>query len=219
MKTTIIENDLANMERRYRATLLNSLAGFRTAILVGTLSENAVPNVAVFNSLIHFGADPVLWGLVMRPDPLNRDTYRNIQRNKRYTLNYLPVGWEKNVHQTSAKYGHDESEFSTCGLTVEMETSDLAPSVGEASIRILMEHVQTVPVPLNGTSIVIGNPIRIQYPASLVGSDGFADLASENILGCIGLDAYCSTKLITRYEYAKRGALEVEKKMGDGGTG
>jgi len=219
MKTTVIENDLVNMERRYRATFLNSLAGFRTAILVGTLSENAVPNVAVFNSLIHFGADPPLWGLVMRPDPLSRDTYRNIQRNNRYTLNYLSVGWEKHVHQTSAKYGHDESEFTACGLSVEMETSDLAPSVGEASICILMDLVQTIPVPLNGTSIVIGKPIRIQYQASLVGPDGFADLASENLLGCIGLDAYCSTRLITRYDYAKRDVLVGEKKTQDGGAG
>lgn len=216
MMTTILENELTSLERRYRATLLNSLAGFRTAILVGTFSDNGVPNVAVFNSLIHLGADPALWGLVMRPDPSSRDTYRNIQRTNRYTLNYLSAGWAKNVHQTSAKYNRSESEFSACGFTVEMSEGDLAPSVGEATIKVLMEHIETIPVPLNGTHIVIGKPIRIQCPSSMIDNDGFANLPDENILGCIGLDAYSSTQLVARFGYAKPGVDVAGINLSDG---
>lgn len=211
MNTTVTDQDLKSMDRRHRATLLNSLAGFRTAILVGTLSDNNVPNVAVFNSLIHFGADPALWGLVMRPDPMNRDTYRNIQRSGKYTLNYLPAEYAKNVHQTSAKYAAEESEFLACGLTPRLNISDGAPFVAEAKIKILMELVEAVPIHLNETTIVIGRPTRIDYPAAMVSDDGFANLSEENILGCIGLDAYYTTKSLVRFEYAKPGVEAIKK--------
>jgi flavin reductase (DIM6/NTAB) family NADH-FMN oxidoreductase RutF len=216
MNTVITDKDLKMLDRRHRATLLNSLAGFRTAIIVGTLSGNNVPNAAIFNSLIHFGADPALWGLVMRPDPLNRDTFRNILLRKRYTLNYLPLEYAQNAHKTSAKYATEESEFHACGLTPQLNMDDGAPFVAEAKIKILMELVETIPVSLNETTIVIGRPIQIDYPTTMVSTDGFVNLAEGNILGCIGLDAYCTTNTVVRFEYAKPGVEVVEKDLGHG---
>jgi len=61
------QNDIRNLDRRYRATLINSLAGVRPAVLVGTRSNDGRSNLAIFNSIVHIGADPALYGLLFRP--------------------------------------------------------------------------------------------------------------------------------------------------------
>ena len=78
--------DIENLEKRYRTTFINSLAGFRQAVLVGTKSKSDLTNLAIFNSLIHLGANPALFGLISRPDVVQRDTYKNILDTKSYTL-------------------------------------------------------------------------------------------------------------------------------------
>ena len=55
----INKEDLENYPNRYRATLINSLSGIKTAVLVGTQSKEGVTNLAIFNSLIHIGAKPI----------------------------------------------------------------------------------------------------------------------------------------------------------------
>lgn len=64
----ITKSEIEQMEQHYRTTLINSLAGFRQAVLVGTKSIEGVCNLAIFNSLIDLGANPVVYGLINRPD-------------------------------------------------------------------------------------------------------------------------------------------------------
>ena len=65
---------LNDLEQRYRVTLINSLAGFKQAVLIGTKSAEGQTNLAVFNSLIHIGSNPALYGFICRPDTAQRDT-------------------------------------------------------------------------------------------------------------------------------------------------
>ncbi|MEY4292398.1 MAG: hypothetical protein RIQ61_775, partial [Bacteroidota bacterium] len=85
----IDKNAIEQLEQRYRTTFINSLAGFRQAVLVGTKSAEGHSNLAIFNSLIHLGAHPALFGLINRPDSVQRDTLQNIISTKSYTLNYV----------------------------------------------------------------------------------------------------------------------------------
>ena len=57
------KEDIAQLEQRYRTAFVNSLAGFRQAVLVGSKSVAGHENLAIFNSLIHLGANPALFGL------------------------------------------------------------------------------------------------------------------------------------------------------------
>ncbi|MFN5324184.1 MAG: flavin reductase family protein [Bacteroidota bacterium] len=205
MEQSINLQELENMERRKRATLLNSLAGFRPVILVGTKSLSGNNNLAIFNSLIHFGADPALWGIVCRPDALDRDTYRNIVNNKTYSFSMVPTEMSSMAHQTSAKYDSDASEFEACGFGVEYAKGFDVPLVKGAIANVILEHVQTLPISLNGTSIVIGKPVFIRFKNGLVEEDGFANLSGFDVLGCCGLDAYVKSETIARYAYAKPG--------------
>ena len=100
----IIDKDtLGRYESRYRARLINSLAGVRQAMLIGTRSKDGVSNLAIFNSLIHLGANPPLWGFICRPDTVQRDTLTNILETNQYTINYVVTADYEKAHQTSAK--------------------------------------------------------------------------------------------------------------------
>src|SRR5690348_295910 len=110
------KDDLQQMEQNYRRAFVNSLAGFRQAVLVGTKSTQGNTNLAIFNSLIHLGANPALFRLVNRPDSVQRDTLQNILDTKEYTINYVRSSQYKSAHQTSARYGKDVSEFEKAGF-------------------------------------------------------------------------------------------------------
>ena len=90
----INKNEIENQEQRYRTAFINSLAGFRQAVLVGTKSLEGNNNLAIFNSLIHLGASPALFGLINRPDSVQRDTLQNILETSFQLLH------------TNSKYNH-----------------------------------------------------------------------------------------------------------------
>ena len=111
------KDEIEQFEKHYRTAFVNSLAGFRQAVLVGTLSAEGKTNLAIFNSLIHLGANPALFGLISRPDSVPRDTLQNILDTKEYTLNYVRADQFEKAHQTSARYEKGISEFDKAGFT------------------------------------------------------------------------------------------------------
>ncbi len=72
--------DLAKLDKRYRANFFNTLTGFKSANLIGTYDENDKENLAIFNSVIHLGANPPLMGFILRPTTVERHTYENIKK-------------------------------------------------------------------------------------------------------------------------------------------
>jgi len=82
------------------------------------------------------GANPPLLGLLMRPLPDERHTYRNIRRTGCFTVNHVTEGILRKAHQTSARYPEEVSEFDACGLTPEFLGIHTAPYVNEATIKI-----------------------------------------------------------------------------------
>jgi flavin reductase (DIM6/NTAB) family NADH-FMN oxidoreductase RutF len=200
----IIDKDaLSKYDSRYKATLINSLAGLKQAILIGTKSKAGQSNLAIFNSLIHIGANPPLWGFICRPATVRRDTLNNILENNHYTINYLVTGDYKKAHQTSASYDQDTSEFAACGFTEYYNPDFNVPFVAEAPVKVAMKFEQKIDIDINKTIIIIGSIQHIEIKADLISADGFVDLAKANTLACAGLDAYFKTSLIERLSYAK----------------
>ena len=112
----IDKEQLEHFDSRYRGKLINSLAGIKQAFLIGSKSKDGISNLAIFNSLIHIGANPPLWGFICRPDVVKRDTLSNILETESFTINYLKVSDAEKAHQTSAKYEASVSEFEECGF-------------------------------------------------------------------------------------------------------
>ena len=85
----ITKENILDFEKLYRTNLTNSLSGFKSANLIGTISKEGKTNLAIFNSVIHVGANPPLMGLLMRPVSDERHTYTNIKETNHFTINHI----------------------------------------------------------------------------------------------------------------------------------
>ncbi|MDE3255808.1 MAG: flavin reductase [Bacteroidota bacterium] len=199
----IDKNKIEQLEQRFRTTLINSLAGFRQAVLVGTQSSEGHHNLAIFNSLMHLGAHPALYGLINRPDSVQRDTLQNIISTKAYTLNYVRAADYKRAHQTSARYDKEISEFEAVGFEPAYLPSCTAPIVKNAVVSIAMQLEEIIPIAINGTILIVGSVQQIHIDEQLVEKDGFVSLSEEQVVISQGLDAYFVPSPLGRLAYAK----------------
>lgn len=199
----LTKNDIAQFEQRYRTVFVNSLAGFRQAVLVGTKSPDNHANLAIFNSLIHLGANPALLGLINRPDSVQRDTLQNIIETKEYTLNYVRSNEYEKAHQTSARYDKGISEFEKVGFEELYHSFCLAPFVKDAVVSIAMNLEEIILIKINSTIMIVGSIKQVLIAAEMIETDGFVALSKEDVLISQGLDAYFVSKPIGRLPYAK----------------
>jgi flavin reductase (DIM6/NTAB) family NADH-FMN oxidoreductase RutF len=197
--------DIEAFEKRYRASFINSLGGFKSLVLVGTEDADGQSNLAVFNSLFHIGASPALCGLIIRPDSVDRHTLGNIMETGVYTINHVKEEFYKSAHQTSARYSKETSEFEACGLQKEYLDGFKAPFVKESSVKFSMEIAEKIDLKINGTILLIGKIIDVYIPENCLGEDGFVDLEKAGTLTVSGLDSYHITQKIARLSYAKVG--------------
>lgn len=203
MKKIFSSQDIEQMDRRYRGNLINSLGGYKSAVLVGTADKQCRTNLAIFNSLFHIGADPALWGMVVRPCVPGCNTLGNILATGVYTLNHITPSMMPQAHQCSAKYPEGVSEFEAVGWEAEFWGDFLAPFVKESPIKVACELVKTIDLELNGTTLVVGKLIQIELPDQALGQDGFVNLVESHSLLSSGLDAYALSQPLTRFSYAK----------------
>ncbi|MEN9400382.1 MAG: hypothetical protein RL632_1485 [Bacteroidota bacterium] len=197
--------EIGAFEQRYRTTFVNSLAGFRQVVLVGTKSADGISNLAIFNSLMHIGAHPPLYGILNRPDSVQRDTLQNILETKEYTLNFIRATDFEKAHQTSARYEKDVSEFAEVGFEEHYLDGCSAPFVKVAVVKIAMKLEEIIPIPLNCTQLIVGSISQVALNDGMLGKDGFVSLSEQEVLLCQGLDAYFTASSIGRLPYAKPG--------------
>ena len=193
-------------ERFYRANFINSLTGFKSASLIGTINAQGVPNLGMFSSMVHIGSDPALIGYINRPLAAAPHTLANIKSNGFYTVNHIHPSFVDKAHQTSAKYPDEVNEFVEVGLTEEYLEGINVPFVKESAIKYLLSLKEVVPITLNDTFLVIGQLEQVLIDPSLQPTaDGFLELDQVGSICSNGLDAYYKTTLIDRYAYAKPG--------------
>jgi flavin reductase (DIM6/NTAB) family NADH-FMN oxidoreductase RutF len=206
----ITKEDVLKFEKHYRAAFINSITGFKSASLIGTVSKKRSTNLAIFNSVIHVGANPPALGFLMRPVSVERHTYNNIKEMGYFTINHINKNIFKQAHQTSARYEKDTSEFDECGLTPEYSQKLKVPYVKESKIKIGLKFVEEHEIKFNGTIFIIGEIIEIILPDDVTSKDGFVDIEKAGTIAISGLDGYHETKRIARLSYAKLG-IELKK--------
>ena len=188
MKLT--KENIFQFEKPYRTNFINSLSGFKSANLVATISSQGKTNLAIFNSVIHVGANPPALGFLMRPVSVERHTYNNIKETGYYTINHIHKDIFKQAHQTSASYDKDISEFSECGLTREYSKNIPAPYVKESNIKIGLRFVEEQKIKFNGTIFIVGEIVEIILPDEVVSKDGYVDIERAGTIAISGLDSY-----------------------------
>lgn len=196
-------DDMAAMDRRYRAALINAVTGFKPANLIGTADAAGQSNLAIMSSVVHLGSRPPLMGLIVRPGPVDRHTLDNILDTGFYTINHVGDSFIDAAHQTAARYPRDVSEFEATGLTPEWRNGFAAPFVGEAAVRMGLRLREHQILEINGTHLVIGEVIMLELPEDCVDAEGRLDLARAGSIALSGLDTYHAASPLKVLPYAR----------------
>jgi flavin reductase (DIM6/NTAB) family NADH-FMN oxidoreductase RutF len=159
--------------------------------------------LAIFNSYFHLGANPPLFGIIVRPDSVERHTLTNILETGEFTVNHVKADFYTQAHQTSARYPSNISEFNATGLNEEFHSGFYVPFVKESSIKIHAQFKQKLEIESNGTIMIIAKINHVFLPDNCLLDDGFVDLENAGSITCSGIDSYHSTKKLARLSYAK----------------
>lgn len=196
-------DEVKSWDRFYRGNFINSISGFKSVSLIGTVDAENNPNLSIFSNIVHLGADPALIGFINRPREASPHTLANIENTHCYTINHIHEEFVEQAHQTSAKYKIGESEFEKTGLTPLWTDDCKAPYVKESRVRYSLELQEIISLKKNNTYLVVGAIRDIYVPQVAIQTDGFVDLENVGSLASLGIDGYYKTSLVSRYSYAK----------------
>jgi len=196
------KKDILALEKYQRINLINTISGLKSVNLIGTKGTE-VSNLAVFNSVVHIGANPPALGFIMRPLEVERHTYQNIKEQRFFTINQVHKNIYKQAHQTSAKYSADVSEFAACNLTEEWVDDFNAPFVKESHIKIGLTFVEEHLIQFNKTILIIGQVEKIILPDNGVMEDGSVDHDALETMAVSGLYNYYKSNSMDNLPFAR----------------
>ncbi len=200
----LTKSEIEGLDKVKRLNMINSVTGIKPANLIGTASALLQTNLAIFSSVVHLGSNPALMGFIIRPvGEVPRHTYENILATGVYTINAIPQNMIEGAHRTSAKYDRSVSEFEECGFTEEYLEGFAAPFVQESPLKLGMKYVETIPIPINGTSLVIGAVEYLIVADEAVAENGYINLETLHLAGISGLNNYYSLEKIGEFPYAR----------------
>lgn len=156
-------------------------AGIPTVLFaITTWKENGKPNVC-FHSWSCFHGDKTAFFAVMGNLYQHTHTYANIQREKCFCINFLPISCYDRLVNTIHQNEWDDDEFAAGGFTVSNAKTIHAPAISEAflTMECTLKDIQD----LSGagiTAMVIGQVQHISVEEAYAqgyelryGKDGF----------------------------------------------
>ena len=196
-------DDIQNLEKIYKINLINSCSGFKSANLLGSISEERISNVAVFSSVTHLGSKPPTLGFILRPTTVPRDTYKNIKDSGIFTINHIHQDIIEDAHHTSAKYPKEVSEFDMTGLEEEFKGKFKAPFVKGAPVQMSMKFIEEVYVPSNDVMLIVSQIQELYIDDALLQEDGLINLSKGNVAAINGLDTYAIPQFNKQLSYQR----------------
>jgi len=203
MTKRMTRQDIQQLDRLPRMHLMNTIPGIKNASLIGTQDRDGQTNLAIFNSIVHIGANPPYLGFIMRPLTVHRQTYDNLKASGTFTLNMVTRDMVEKAHQTSAKYKPGTSEFTATGLTPIYSDSLRAPYVSESAVRIGLTFVEEQHIKANNAWLIIGAVEEIYFPEEAQLESGHIALEKLDTVGVAGLDSYYGLEFLERLAYAR----------------
>ena len=184
--------DIAGMVPQARALLINSLPGYKPAMLVGTCDAAGKENLAMVTSHFHLGSSPPLLAMILRPSTgeSERHTLHNLLETRCWSLNGFSLDHAAQAHQTSAPYPKDQSEFDACGFDAEWLDEFGAPFIKSSPLQIGCQLREHHPLEINGTHMIIGEVQHLQYAVTAQRDDGSLSLSDMSLVAAVGLDTY-----------------------------
>lgn len=197
--------DIMNGTSMFRRHFVNSISGYKSANLIGTISPEGRGNLSLISSVVHLGASPPLQGFVMRPLTVERQTYEYIKSSGVYTINHVHLDFIDKAHYASAKFESDQSEFEHCGLTEAYLGEHAAPFVGESKIKMAVQLEDEIPIKANNTIFIIGRITDFYVDEHAIQEDGNIDLSVVNDVAVSGLETYYKVKKEQHFPFARVG--------------
>jgi len=195
--------EIAELNNRYRNNLINSISGYKSANLIGTISKTGTTNLAVFNSIVHLGSNPALLGFILRPTTVPRHSFSNMKENGVFTVNHIAKNQIEAAHHTSAKYPEEISEFDQTELNPVYKNDFAAPFVEGAPVQIACRYVNDYLIEENDTRLVVGAIEGVYIDDKMILDDGWVQLDLGEVVTINGLDGYALPQLIERFPYAR----------------
>jgi flavin reductase (DIM6/NTAB) family NADH-FMN oxidoreductase RutF len=196
-------NDIQNLEKIFKINLINSCSGFKSANLLGSISEEGISNVAIFSSVTHLGSNPPTLGFILRPTTVPRDTYKNIKDLGVFTINHIHEAIIEDAHHTSAKYPKEMSEFEKTNLEEEFKGKFKAPFVKGAPVQMSMKFIEEVYVPSNDVMLIVSQIEELYIEDALLQTDGLINLSKGNVATINGLDTYAVPNFKKQLSYQR----------------
>lgn len=196
---------LNELPARFRAHFINSVTGYKSASLIGSVSPAGDTNLAIFSSVIHLGSNPPMLGFLFRPLTVERHTYRNIKETGECTVNHVHAGMIREAHQTSAKYDDTASEFSSCGFTEEYLDGCKAPYVKESRVKMACSYLSEHKIEENGCIFMVAAIKTVYVDEDIIAEDGWLNLEKAETAVITGQDAYAKPVMLDRFSYAEPG--------------
>lgn len=203
MSLVLARNDINAIDKRNRANLINSLSGYKSANLLGSINTKGQTNLALMTSVFHVGANPPLLGLLIRPHSVPRHSLENLLETGVFTLNVVTRDIHAQAHQTTARYPREQSEFKVVGLDEEYSSLIQAPYVAQSPIKTGLSVVETQTLAVNDTVLVIAEIIELRLDDGLMSADGHLDMNAAGAVAVTGLDEYHRASTIGRLSYPK----------------
>lgn len=195
--------EIAELNNRYRNNLINSISGYKSANLIGTISKTGTTNLAVFNSIVHLGSNPALLGFILRPTTVPRHSFSNMKENGVFTVNHIAKNQVEAAHHSSAKYPEEISEFDKTELNPVYKNDFAAPFVEGAPVQIACRYVNDYLIEENDTRLVVGAIEGVYIDDKMILDDGWVQLDLGEVVTINGLDGYALPQLIERFPYAR----------------
>lgn len=199
---------ILDLEKIYKINLINSCSGFKSANLLGSISKEGIPNVAVFSSVTHLGSNPPTLGFILRPTTVPRDTYKNIKENGSFTINHIYEDIIEDAHHTSAKYPEKISEFNVTNLEEEYKGDFKAPFVKNAPVQMSMKFIEEIYIPSNEVVLIVSQIEELYVKDELLQKDGLINLSKGNVVTINGLDTYAIPKFKKQLSYQRPKKIE-----------
>lgn len=156
---TLFTKDLSGNEAR---KLLSGSILPRPIALVSTTQENNLVNVAPFSWFNMVNASPPMISISVRYDTDNqKDTSRNIMRNKEFVVHIISEDFLEKANKTAVSLSPFESELTYADL-MEVESSIISTKgIKEAKVRL--ECVLETTLHLEQADLIIGRVVAFHF--------------------------------------------------------
>ncbi|MEX0883190.1 MAG: flavin reductase [Cyclobacteriaceae bacterium] len=196
-------DDISSADKDFRRDLINSLTGYKSLHLMGTINKDGMSNLAPFSQVFHVGANPPLLGILFRPHTVERHTLENILESRFFTLNHVTPDFYKQAHQCSARW--QQSEFEATGLEEIYLDAFIAPYVKISPLKIGCILADKIELSINDTILIIGGIQHVYLEETAVNPSGFVNMEKLGTVAVTGLDEYHTARRLARLSYAKPG--------------